>query len=106
MSEMALRLPNSYVDVKRDEMEYVDGGNFIYDLTISTLGTLISAAVVATGIKVKPYMVIAAVGAYSWMGTTVASAAAVMAVNPVASAALLAGCTGVAANYIIRHYGK
>ena len=26
MSEMALRLPSCYVDVERDEMEYVDGG--------------------------------------------------------------------------------
>jgi len=26
MSEMVLRLPSSYVDVERDEMEYVDGG--------------------------------------------------------------------------------
>jgi hypothetical protein len=26
MSEMILRLPSSYVDVERDEMEYVDGG--------------------------------------------------------------------------------
>ncbi|MBZ9606707.1 hypothetical protein G9F73_002495 [Clostridium estertheticum] len=26
MSEMVLRLPSCYVDVERDEMEYVDGG--------------------------------------------------------------------------------
>lgn len=26
MSEMVLRMPSSFVDVERDEMEYVDGG--------------------------------------------------------------------------------
>lgn len=26
MSEMVLRLPNSYIEVEMDEMEYVDGG--------------------------------------------------------------------------------
>lgn len=26
MSEMVLRLPNSFVDVEKDEMEYIDGG--------------------------------------------------------------------------------
>lgn len=104
--EMTLRLPSSYVEVEMDEMEYVDGGNFFYDVAVSTLGTLCSAALVGTGIKVYPYMVLGAIAAYSWMGTAVASAAAVWAINPPASAALLAGCTGVAASYIIKHYGK
>ena len=29
--EYALQLPNSYVDVDRDEMEYVDGGFYYMD---------------------------------------------------------------------------
>ncbi|WP_297430724.1 hypothetical protein [Clostridium sp.] len=29
MSTMALQLPSSFVDVERDEMEYVDGGGLI-----------------------------------------------------------------------------
>lgn len=29
MSTMTLQLPNSFVDVERDEMEYVDGGGFV-----------------------------------------------------------------------------
>lgn len=31
MSEMILKLPNSYVDIDREEMEYIDGGAFGID---------------------------------------------------------------------------
>ncbi|MBX4271771.1 hypothetical protein [Clostridium estertheticum] len=37
MSEMALRLPNNYVDVDGDEMEYIDGGSSVL-VDIAALG--------------------------------------------------------------------
>lgn len=102
--EMTLRLPSSYVEVERDEMEYVDGGNFFYDLAVSTLGTLCSAALIGAGVKVAPYMITAAIAAYSWVGTAVTAAAAIIVANPIAATAILAGCTGVVVGYIIGHY--
>ncbi len=38
MSTMALQLPSSFVDVEREEMEYIDGGNALYDLAVCVLG--------------------------------------------------------------------
>ena len=51
-----LQLPNSYVDVDRDEMEYVDGGSAFTDWFFSVnnigniLNTVISLAIPAGGI--------------------------------------------------------
>jgi len=44
MSTMALQMPCSYVDVDRDEMEYIDGGWFIPRFAaIAVLDTLAAA---------------------------------------------------------------
>jgi hypothetical protein len=45
---MALQMPCSYVDVDRDEMEYVDGGIYISN---STLCTFFKTTFVAVGIN-------------------------------------------------------
>ena len=43
MSEMVLRMPSSYVDVEREEMEYIDGGFTAWQKA------LVATAVVAAG---------------------------------------------------------
>ncbi|NLN42087.1 MAG: hypothetical protein GX160_08925, partial [Clostridiales bacterium] len=48
MSTMALQMPCSYVDIDRDEMEYVDGGIYISN---SDLRTFCKATFVAVGIN-------------------------------------------------------
>ena len=48
MSTIALQLPSSFVDIDRDEMEYVDGGIYISN---STLCTFFKATFVAAGIN-------------------------------------------------------
>ncbi|SUY48067.1 Uncharacterised protein [Clostridium putrefaciens] len=105
MSSYALQLPNNYVEIEREEMEYVDGGaGFLYDVAVSTLGSICAAGAIAAGIKIYPYMVTAAIAAYSWVGSAVTAAATIIVANPVASAAILAGCAGVVTGYIIGHY--
>jgi len=42
MSEMVLRLPNTYVEIDREEMEYVDGGWGVY-YSHSQISSMISA---------------------------------------------------------------
>lgn len=42
MSTMTLQLPSSYVDMDREEMEYVDGGWTLYE-GITTLGEIAMA---------------------------------------------------------------
>jgi|BioPla2DNA2_1021312.scaffolds.fasta_scaffold168173_1 hypothetical protein len=48
MSTIALQLPSSFVDIDRDEMEYVDGGIYISN---STLCTFFKTTFVAVGIN-------------------------------------------------------
>ncbi len=56
MSTMALQLPSSFVDVERDEMEYVDGGNaftnwfFSVDNVGAILNTIIGDVIPFGGI--------------------------------------------------------
>ena len=49
MSSMTLKLPNSYVEVERDEMEYVDGGVRVKNIERSIDKRLISYPVNAIG---------------------------------------------------------
>ena len=52
--EYALQLPTSYVDVDRDEMEYIDGGDFSYrDAGMFVLGLMAAAvgSMVKTGVS-------------------------------------------------------
>ncbi|MDY2632284.1 class IIb bacteriocin, lactobin A/cerein 7B family [Clostridium sp.] len=41
--EYALQLPNNYVEIDRDEMEYVDGGEITIAAAIAMIGGLIAA---------------------------------------------------------------
>jgi len=63
---MALKLPNSYVDVDRDEMEYVDGGFYV---TNTQLKSVIFAAG-ASGVSVAAIQG-AAYGIGAIMATTI-----------------------------------
>ncbi len=46
--EYALQLPNSYVEIDRDEMEYVDGG-YLIDFNKQWLGWFVDGALVVFG---------------------------------------------------------
>lgn len=45
--EMALRLPSSYVEVERDEMEYLDGGGgaFVQIAAVILAGVIVASAI-------------------------------------------------------------
>ncbi|UZW15572.1 hypothetical protein OSC52_06960 [Clostridium pasteurianum] len=45
MSELALQMPSNYVDIEREEMEYVDGGGRI--CSVQTAGYWIDGAIIA-----------------------------------------------------------
>jgi hypothetical protein len=45
MSEMTLRLPMNYVEVERDEMEYIDGGWGLDIMPDGVFGALIDVAI-------------------------------------------------------------
>lgn len=44
---MALRLPSSYVEVERDEMEYLDGGGgaFVQIAAVILAGVIVASAI-------------------------------------------------------------
>lgn len=49
MSELTLRMPSNYVNVEREEMEYVDGGGFYYMDNTAVVG-FVSSFIQAGGI--------------------------------------------------------
>lgn len=81
MNEYALQLPNNYVEIDRDEMEYVDGGaSWVQNFLVSTLATVVGGLIchaVTTGM-VKTALV--ALG--GWVANTFYSIAAWAAFNP------------------------
>ena len=50
--EYALAMPTSYVDIDRDEMEYVDGGFFINANKVATITAYINGALGLTNLKI------------------------------------------------------
>ncbi|MBZ9606722.1 hypothetical protein G9F73_002575 [Clostridium estertheticum] len=67
--EMTLKLPNNYVEVDKDEMEYVDGGGYA-TFKIGS-GSLIIRALAAVGTSLKYGR---AVAVLAGLGVTIATA--------------------------------
>ncbi len=108
MSTMALQLPSSFVDVERDEMEYVDGGN-AYEWAVGIACSLIANAVTAIVKRVVTQAMVDAAltacsGAASAVWAGISSAAAFIWNTPVALA-IVAGTVGVGAGIVIGYYG-
>lgn len=69
MSELALRLPMNYVEVDRDEMEYVDGGYYLSHNTCLAIDFAIGASA-SEGIGAVASLVGAAA---AYVGTVIAA---------------------------------
>lgn len=101
MSSLALKLPNNYVEIERDEMEYVDGGaqkvdywwGWAVDLSpteCATMATLLDANI-AGGAGVGTIGAIIA-GSFPAVGVPMALAAVVYGVGVGYAKATLSGC--------------
>jgi hypothetical protein len=94
-------MPNSYVEIERDEMEYVDGGS-----GVSVLVNIVATAVTGiTGVYTSSSMVYAALG---YLGgaveTTFYSIATWAAFNPALAGAVAATIVAAIAGVIVAKY--
>jgi len=97
----ALVMPNSYAVVNEEEMEYIDGGGWLYDAAISILGGLVACALWEYRASVVKGMVAGVVAAYNWVAGVVSSAAAWAVANPAIAAGILGGVVGFVAGVIV-----
>lgn len=102
----ALVMPKSFAIVAEDEMEYVDGGGWLYDLAIGVLGGLVFDIVKWTVKKVVEKGLITTavkgvVSAYGWVKAAVISAGQWVLANPGICIAILATCTAFVAGIVI-----
>jgi hypothetical protein len=104
MSEMVLRLPSSYVEIERDEMEYVDGGRLGWLLegaAGSILGTLIMQAFGIELAKGCAFRAVVAMG--GWVYSTFVSSGALAFIAPYAAVIGMAAIVTVVGCYIVDH---
>ena len=85
--EYALQLPNSYVEIDRDEMEYVDGGGWAETI----VGSIIAGAVLKIlGVFITDAMIkSAAISLGGWVLNTFYTACYVATINPWATGVAL-----------------
>ena len=108
MAELAFRknftlqLPSSFVDMKADEMEYIDGGMSGTDFALGVLATVVGNAI---GRYVTLTMVRTALTALGgWVANTFYSVAVWAAFNPVAAGAVLVGIASAVGGYVAWRY--
>lgn len=89
-----LQLPNSYVDVDREEMEYIEGGliglldsveNWIWGVIGSVVGNILCSS------QVRGWMVKAAVSSISWIKWAFIGARFAIKANPFAAGVIVGG---------------
>jgi len=69
MSELTLRLPYDYVEIGREEMEYVDGGWYISHSTCMAIDFAIGASMVGSAAQLAALVS----GAAAYVGTLLAA---------------------------------
>jgi hypothetical protein len=101
--EYALQLPNSFVDVECEEMEYIQGGliglpdaveSWIWGVIGGVVGNIIYAG------KLPGWMVKAAVTAVAWIKYTLIGVKAAIKANPFAAGVIAGGAMVGIAWYI------
>ena len=106
----ALVMPKNFAVVNEEEMEYVEGGGWLYDLAIGFLGSLVydivkwgagKSAVKAVAKSAVKAAVKGVAAAYGWVSSLVSSAAAWAVANPTICISILVGCTAFVAGIVI-----
>ena len=103
-----LVMPQNFSVVTADEMEYVDGGGWLFDLAVNILGKLVYKAISMYGYDEK--IVKAAVGvvvsSYAWVSAAVTAASAWVIANPVVAFAALSGLATVITVLVLNEIQK
>lgn len=101
MSAFALQLPNSYVEIDNDEMEYVDGGAWNSFRGTDAINEIENIAAVAFGLGTASYNIAKSAIAGASTGVAVAVAIAVgMGISMAAAAATGALCIAATTLYL------
>lgn len=103
----ALQLPTGYVEIEKDELEYVEGGliglpdgveNFIWNVIGSVVGNILCSS------RVRGWMVRGAVASISWIRWAFVAARFAIRANPFATGAIVGGSLVGIAWYVKSHY--
>lgn len=102
-----LQLPNNFVDIDSEEMEYVEGGliglpegveNWIWGVLGGVVGNIICAG------KLPGWMIKAAVSAISWIKWAFYAARVAIKANPFAAGVIVGGSLVGIAWYVKAHF--
>lgn len=102
---MVLRLPSNYVEVESDEMEYIDGGGWLFELTLGVAGSILGGLISqAFGINVSKGCALRAIKALGgWAYNTFLADVTLMEAAPYIGLSILCGVVLVTGYFIIRN---